>query len=101
MKKLWEYSNEGAMCSSLRRAAFVVSLAAAIVMCAACTRGDLFATEAAASQHCPTDVVVWLNTNSGIFHFRGERWYGRTDSGGYICERDAEADGDRPTRNGQ
>ena len=86
---------------NLRRDALVVFLAAAMFMCAACTRSDLFATEAAAAQHCPTDVVVWLNTDSGVFHSKGERWYGRTDSGGYICERDAEADSDRPTRNGQ
>jgi hypothetical protein len=30
-----------------------------------------FSTEAAAQKHCPGDTVVWLNTYSGIWHYRG------------------------------
>lgn len=60
-----------------------------------------FQTQQAAQQHCPNDTVVWLNTDSGIFHFQGERWYGRTEDGAYVCEKEAEQDGDRATRNGQ
>lgn len=37
----------------------------------------LFSTEQQAQQHCPRDTVVWLNLPSGIYHFRGERWYGQ------------------------
>ena len=62
---------------------------------------QLFATERAAQAHCPRDVVVWLNTNSGIYHERGMRWYGNTKSGAYVCRREADAAGDRDTRNGQ
>jgi len=40
-----------------------------------------FETEAAAQAHCPRDQVVWLNTNSGIYHEKGMRWYGRTKNG--------------------
>lgn len=79
----------------------LVLLALLCGMLLGCARGDLFDTEAAARQHCPQDIVVWLNTDSGVFHFPGERWYGRTDQGGYICEQDALNDGDRATRNGQ
>lgn len=50
---------------------------------------------------CPGDRVVWVNSNSGIYHFEGERWFGRTKSGQYECEKAAEAEGDRETRNGQ
>lgn len=60
-----------------------------------------FDTQQAAQQHCPNDTVVWLNTDSGIFHFRGERWYGRTNDGAYVCEKEAKQAGDRPTRNRQ
>jgi hypothetical protein len=42
---------------------------------------QLFSTESAAQKHCPRDEVVWLNTNSGIYHERGMRWYGNTRSG--------------------
>jgi hypothetical protein len=45
--------------------------------------------------------VVWLNLPTGIYHFAGERWYGRTNSGAYVCEHDAEGAGMRATRNGQ
>ena len=42
--------------------------------------GDLtlFSTEEKAQEHCPKDTVVWLNLPSGIYHFKGERWYGNT-----------------------
>ena len=62
---------------------------------------QLFATESAAQAHCPRDVVVWLNTNSGIYHEKGMRWYGNTKSGAYVCRREADAAGNRDTRNGQ
>lgn len=61
----------------------------------------LFATEAAAQVHCPRDLVVWLNLPSGIYHLKGERWYGHTKRGAYVCKREADAAGDRETRNRQ
>jgi hypothetical protein len=50
---------------------------------------------------CPGDKVVWVNTRSGIYHFRGERYFGSTKQGKFICEREADGEGDRPTHNGQ
>ncbi len=61
----------------------------------------MFATEGGAQKHCPNDTVVWLNTNSGIYHLKGERWYGRTIHGAYVCEKEADAAGYRETENGQ
>jgi hypothetical protein len=60
-----------------------------------------FPTEAQAQQHCPADTVVWLNLPTGIYHFRGQRWYGRTNSGAFVCEAEADRAGLRATRNGQ
>lgn len=60
-----------------------------------------FPTEQQAQQHCPADTVVWVNLPSGIYHFKGERWYGNTKSGAYVCQREADQAGDRATRNGQ
>ena len=60
-----------------------------------------FPTELLAQQRCPGDTVVWVNFPSGIYHFRGERWYGNTKSGAYVCRREADRAGDRATRNGQ
>jgi hypothetical protein len=61
----------------------------------------LFETESAAQTHCPKDEVVWLNTASGIYHEKGMRWYGHTKHGAYVCRKEADAAGDRDTRNGQ
>jgi hypothetical protein len=61
----------------------------------------MFDTEAAAQNHCPRDVVVWLNTPTGVYHEKGMRWYGRTTHGAFVCKKEADAAGDRNTRNGQ
>jgi hypothetical protein len=50
---------------------------------------------------CPGDRVVWVNTRSGVYHYRGERYFGSTAEGKFICEKAALHEGDRPTRNGQ
>jgi hypothetical protein len=60
-----------------------------------------FQSEQAAKQHCPNDVVVWVNVKTGVYHFKGERWYGATKDGAYACKKDADAEGDRATKNGQ
>ena len=46
-------------------------------------------------------VTVWGKTNSGVYHYRGQRWYGNTKNGKYISEAAALAEGDRLTENGQ
>jgi hypothetical protein len=58
----------------------------------------VFSTESAAQAHCPRDVVVWLNIPSNIYHYKGERWYGRTKHGAFDCEKET---GDRASANGQ
>lgn len=60
-----------------------------------------FTTEQEAQKHCPSDVVVWLNLPTGIYHFKGQRWYGATKSGAYVCKAEADKAGDRATKNGQ
>jgi hypothetical protein len=60
-----------------------------------------FDSEDAAQRHCPRDIVVWLNIPSGIYHYRGERWYARTRHGTFVCEKEAILEGDRASRNGQ
>jgi hypothetical protein len=61
----------------------------------------LYATEQQAQKHCPKDTVVWLNLPSGIYHFKGQRWYSNTNNGAFVCEKEADKAGDRATRNGQ
>ena len=61
----------------------------------------LFASEQEAQQHCPRDTVVWLNLPSGIYHFKGQRWYGRTKNDAFVCKQEADQAGDRGSRNRQ
>jgi hypothetical protein len=53
------------------------------------------------ASQCPGDRVVWVNTHSGVYHLSDQTWFGHTINGKYLCERQALAEGDRPTRNGQ
>jgi hypothetical protein len=62
---------------------------------------SLFNTENDAQKHCPNDVVVWVNLPSGIYHFRDMRWYGATAHGAFVCQKEADQNGYRATRNGQ
>jgi hypothetical protein len=62
---------------------------------------ETFTDEAKAQQHCPKDVVVWLNLPTMIWHYKGQRWYANTKHGAYACEKEAGAAGARGTRNGQ
>jgi hypothetical protein len=63
------------------------------------TGANQYSTEALAWTHCPTQTVVWANTRSNIYHFRGTENYGTTKRGAYMCERDALAGGIRAAKN--
>jgi hypothetical protein len=54
-----------------------------------------FTNEQTAQRHCPADTVVWLNTSSANYHFKGDAWYGRTQRGTYVCKVEADKDGMR------
>lgn len=73
----------------------------AAIVAQADTLPPLFSPKDAAQKHSPRDVVVWLNIPSGINHYKGERWYGRTRHGAYACEQEAIAAGDRASENSQ
>jgi hypothetical protein len=45
--------------------------------------------------------VVWLNIASGIYYYKGDRWYGRTKRGAYTCEKEAINAGNRASLDGQ
>ena len=39
--------------------------------------------------------MVWVNTDSGVYHKPGTRWYGKTKQGKYMTEADAPKAGYR------
>ena len=81
--------------------AFFILLVPAIEPVAAQSQQKLFSTEQTAHQHCPADTVVWLDTKSGVYHFKGQRWYAATKQGAFVCKKEADAADTRATRNGQ
>jgi hypothetical protein len=62
------------------------------------TGAGQFRTEAQAKGHCPSDIVVWVNLTSKIYHFAGHKSYGTTKSGAYMCEKDATSEGFRASK---
>jgi hypothetical protein len=72
----------------------------------------LFCVPALHAQEVPTSIgpliaqssesrLVWVNTATGIYHYSGTRWYGKTKQGEFMSEAEARAKGYRPARNGQ
>ncbi|MFN2578362.1 MAG: hypothetical protein ABR607_11800 [Pyrinomonadaceae bacterium] len=51
---------------------------------------------AVAQQSGNPDVKVWVNTQSGVYHCPGTRWYGNTKSGEYMTQKQAQTKGYRP-----
>jgi competence protein ComEA len=52
------------------------------------------------AQAPPRKGMVWVNTDSGIYHYEGDRWYGKTKEGKYMNEADAKAAGYRASKEG-
>ena len=88
------------LCRTLTAALLLLSVSGASTSLAQ-DYAPLFQTENQAQQHCPTDTVVWLNLKSGVYHLKGQRYYANTRSGAFVCEKEADAEGDRQTENGQ
>jgi hypothetical protein len=40
--------------------------------------------------------MVWVNTDTHVYHKQGSRFYGKTKNGKYVSEADARKEGNRP-----
>ncbi|TWB27689.1 hypothetical protein [Nitrospirillum bahiense] len=56
--------------------------------------GKHYSDPAAAAKVCKSP-VVWVNPNSQIYHLPSSRYYGTTKDGYYMCQKAAEAAGNR------
>jgi hypothetical protein len=48
----------------------------------------------------PVKGMVWVNTGSGVFHYEGDRWYGKTKAGKFMTEAEALKAGYRASKEG-
>jgi hypothetical protein len=46
-----------------------------------------------AGMSCPGDRLVWCNTPSLVYHFEGQRYFGCTKTGKFLCQHDADLKG--------
>ncbi|HEY3908410.1 MAG TPA: hypothetical protein VGM07_00805 [Stellaceae bacterium] len=55
---------------------------------------DQFSSESAAKTHCPGDTVVWANLGgSKAYHLSGNKYYGKTKHGAFMCQKEADQAG--------
>lgn len=53
-----------------------------------------FSSEQAAKGRCPADAIVWVNlSGSKAYHPSGDRYYGKTKHGTFMCQKDADQSG--------
>jgi len=48
----------------------------------------------------PAKGMVWVNTATKVYHFEGDRWYGKTKEGKFMTEADAQKAGYRASKEG-
>src|SRR5262249_43627879 len=48
----------------------------------------------------PSRGMVWVNTSTGVYHYEGDRWYGKTKEGKFMTEADAIKAGYRASKEG-
>ncbi|GGF26368.1 hypothetical protein GCM10011611_35530 [Aliidongia dinghuensis] len=60
-----------------------------------------YPTRAAAEDHCPGEVIVWVDLDARVYYFRGQDRYGSTKRGAYMCQRDVKSGGYRQNRSGR
>jgi DNA uptake protein ComE-like DNA-binding protein len=54
----------------------------------------------ATARTAPARGMVWVNTSSKVYHYEGDRWYGKTKEGKFMTESDAIKAGYRASKEG-
>ncbi|TWB42617.1 hypothetical protein [Nitrospirillum pindoramense] len=78
----------------MRLVAAIIAAALLASPVALAAEGKHYSDPAAAAKVCKSP-VVWVNPASAIYHLQGSRYYGTTKDGFYMCEKAAQAAGNR------
>ena len=52
------------------------------------------------ARQAPAKGMVWVNTATKVYHYEGDRWYGKTKEGKFMTEQDAIKAGYRASKEG-
>jgi competence protein ComEA len=74
------------------------AVAAGASSAGAAAAGTASGTSAVQVQAPPSAGMVWVNTETGVYHFEGDQWYGKTKQGKYMTEADAIKAGFRASK---
>ena len=96
MANIYSIKDSKSSFANLKLIAFVVLLAGlASVVVFKSTDPSRF-TDASIQNFGNPNVRVWVNTNTGVYHCPNSRWYGKSKSGNYMAQKEAQAKGYRP-----
>ncbi len=81
----------------MRRVISIILLAFVLLTCTPATSVPSQQLSVTQTQNAGNpDVKVWVNTNSGVYHCPGTRWYGNTKKGEYMTQKQAQNKNYRP-----
>lgn len=85
----------GSSMNRLRNSLALVVILLSLIACGSSSR-DIAHHEAPVVSQSAGSVIVWVNTKSGVYHCPNTRWYGKTKSGQFMSQREAQSKGYRP-----
>ena len=80
----------------LRTSLALIVILLSLIACGSSSRAVTHRHNNPVTTQSSGNVTVWVNTNSGVYHCPGTRWYGKTKSGLFMSQREAQAKGYRP-----
>ena len=80
----------------LRTSLVLITVLLSLLACGSSAQPVINRNRPVAAQSSAANVIVWVNTNSGVYHCPNTRWYGKTKSGRFMTQREAQSKGYRP-----
>jgi hypothetical protein len=95
-----DLSKAGVPAKTVEKITPLVSIAGAPPAPAAAKSSEKTKSSTSEARVPPAKGMVWVNTDTGVFHHEGDRWYGKTKEGKFMTEADALKAGYRASKAG-